>query len=229
MGSKVVSRRAKKAIAAASANTFSGDETSRRKPKTRKTTSKKMRKWDADGLADEEDGMTLDYSAESTTLNGESAVENVSTNDVEDIRPESFGTRTAKGQFVLRDLDGQVHAILEDAKAKKSTDKPSTSGVVGSSLGALTGLFRNVVGGKVLTKSDLVKPIKGMEEHLLKKNVALEAAVRLCESVERELIGFKTGSFESKSFYRFQYSISHQLQVLTRPFAPPWNPRCVRF
>ena len=37
-----------------------------------------------------------------------------------------------------------------------------------------------------------------MEEHLLKKNVAREAAVRLCEGVERELIGVKTASFESK-------------------------------
>ncbi|KAG8528751.1 uncharacterized protein KY384_006438 [Bacidia gigantensis] len=50
--------------------------------------------------------------------------------------------------------------------------------------------------GKVLTKADLEKPMRGMEEHLLKKNVAREAAVRLCESVERELIGVRTGNFE---------------------------------
>lgn len=48
-----------------------------------------------------------------------------------------------------------------------------------------------------LTKSDLDKPMKAMEEHLLSKNVAREAAVRLCEGVERELIGVKTASFES--------------------------------
>ena len=40
--------------------------------------------------------------------------------------------------------------------------------------------------------------MRGMEEHLLKKNVAREAAVRLCEGVERELVGAKTGSFESE-------------------------------
>jgi signal recognition particle receptor subunit alpha len=50
----------------------------------------------------------------------------------------------------------------------------------------------------VLTKEDLEKAMKGMEEHLLKKNVAREAALRLCEGVEKELIGVKTGSFESK-------------------------------
>jgi signal recognition particle receptor subunit alpha len=48
-----------------------------------------------------------------------------------------------------------------------------------------------------LTKADLDKAMKGMEYHLLKKNVAREAAVRLCEGVERELIGVKTGNFES--------------------------------
>ena len=117
---------------------------------------------------------------------------------VEDIKAESFGTRTGKGQFVLKDLDNEVHSILQGANAKKSQGPHSTSGVVGSSISAISGLFRNIVGGKVLTKADLEKPMKGMEEHLLKKNVAREAAVRLCEGLERELVGVKTGSFESQ-------------------------------
>jgi signal recognition particle receptor subunit alpha len=37
-----------------------------------------------------------------------------------------------------------------------------------------------------------------MEDHLLRKNVAREADFRLCEGVERELIGVKTGNFESQ-------------------------------
>ena len=36
-----------------------------------------------------------------------------------------------------------------------------------------------------------------MEDHLLKKNVAREAAVRLCEGVKQELVGKKTGNFQS--------------------------------
>jgi signal recognition particle receptor subunit alpha len=72
---------------------------------------------------------------------------------------------------------------------------------VGSSLSAIGGLFRNVVGGKTLTKEDLDKAMKGMEDHLLRKNVAREAAIRLCEGVERELIGVKTGNFESKCLW----------------------------
>jgi signal recognition particle receptor subunit alpha len=85
----------------------------------------------------------------------------------------------------------------QNAKKDKEASTAAATGLVGSSLGAIGGLFRNVVGGKTLTKEDLVKPIKGMEEHLLKKNVAREAVVRLCESVERDLVGMKTPNFTS--------------------------------
>ncbi len=98
---------------------------------------------------------------------------------------------------MLRDLDEEVHSILSSAKDKTSNGAAPT-GVVGSSLGTLSSLFRNVVGGKTLTKQDLEKPIRGMEEHLLKKNVAREAAISLCEGVEKSLIGVKTGNFQSK-------------------------------
>jgi len=192
IGPKGTSRRAKKA-AALSANASSGDEASRRKSKPIRAASKQLRRWDADGLIDETGGATLDYSATSGA-DGEDTAERAA---VEDIKAESFGTRTGKGQFVLKDLDNEVHSILQGANAKTPQEAIPASGVVGSSLSAISGLFRNIVGGKVLTKADLEKPMKGMEEHLLKKNVAREAAVRLCEGVERELIGVKTGNFES--------------------------------
>lgn len=152
-----------------------------------------MRRWDADGLADDDDEVPLDYSA--TT--GADDSRPVSSSEVEPVDMAASGTRTGKGQYILKDLDNEVHSILQNANEKRAQATPSTGGVVSSGLGAISGLFRNVVGGKVLTKKDLEAPMKGMEEHLLKKNVAREAAVRLCEGVERELIGTKTGSFES--------------------------------
>ena len=184
-GPKGGSRRARKAVTTP-ANVSSGDE---RKVNPKKNTGKKMRRWDADGLVDEEDGEILDYSARSPEEN--------STWKVDPIDLQSSGTRTGKGQFILKDLDNEVHSILEGASEKKAQSSSSKSGVVGSSLGAISGLFRSVIGGKILTKDDLAKPMRGMEEHLLNKNVAREAAVRLCEGVERELVGVKTGSFES--------------------------------
>jgi len=120
---------------------------------------------------------------------------------MEEVDQASWGSRTGKGQFVLKDLDDQVHSMLASANSKKAETAAASSGLVGSSISAINGLFRNVVGGKTLTKEDLDKAMKGMEDHLLKKNVAREAAIRLCEGVERELIGVKTGSFESKYFH----------------------------
>lgn len=199
------SRRARKA-AATPTNASSGDE---RKTKARKDGGKKMRRWDADGLADEDDGAVLDYSAqmpgEEILANGESSA------GIEAIDASSFGTRTGKGQFILKDLDSEVHSILQGANEKKAESSSAKGGLVESGLGAISGLFRNVIGGKVLTKEDLAKPMRGMEEHLLNKNVAREAAVRLCEGVERELIGVKTGSFESTPVCSISFPDIHQL------------------
>jgi signal recognition particle receptor subunit alpha len=198
-GGKIsASRRARKVVNPATAS--SGDEDMRRKSKPAKGKAKTQRKWDADGMADEDDGTTLDYSTPSlgkVSLKGDDSV--CKPTGMDSISMESFGTRTGKGQFVLKDLDDEVHSILKEANKKKSQPLSQPSKVLGSSFGVLSGLFRNVIGGKVLSKLDLEKPMRGMEEHLLKKNVAREAAVRLCEGVERELIGIKTGSFESKS------------------------------
>lgn len=193
------SRRARKA-AIASTYASSGDESHSRRTRAAKLAGpKKGRKWDADGLADEDSDTPLDYSAPANgAASGEEDGQNLP-GSVEQVDQESWGSKTGKGQFVLKDLDDQVNSILASADAKKGQAATASGGIVGSSISAIGGLFRNVVGGKTLTKEDLDKAIKGMEDHLLRKNVAREAAVRLCEGVERELIGVKTGSFESES------------------------------
>ncbi|GME49832.1 Signal sequence receptor alpha [Neofusicoccum parvum] len=183
------SRRAKKKAALSSAPASSGDESPARRPA--KGSAKKGRKWDEFGAADEEDDTQLDYSTQSIEA------ETPAASTVEAVDSSSWGKRTGKGEFVLKDLDEEMDEILAAANAKKESSQTAPSGLVGTGLGAIGGLFRNVVGGKTLTKEDLVKPLKGMEDHLLKKNVAREAAVRLCESVEQDLIGVKTGSFTS--------------------------------
>lgn len=199
-----LSRRARKMqnAAAKQGPASSGDETSTRRAKPGKT-AKKGRKWTDDGLADEEDDVQLDYSAPSPAgTAADASVATASTpSAVEHVDSSTWGSTTAKGQFVLKDLDDEVHNILASAKSKADANNKSAtrSGLLGSGLNTISGLFRNVVGGKTLTKEDLDKAMKGMEDHLLKKNVAREAAVRLCEGVEKELIGVKTASFESKS------------------------------
>ncbi|KAL7621282.1 hypothetical protein AAE478_008601 [Parahypoxylon ruwenzoriense] len=192
-----MSRRARKMRNNSSAPVSSGDEAPARKAKK---APKKGRKWDADGFADEEDdSVQLDYSAAQNTLTSDSEVE-ATTRSVaaEGVDSSTWGTTTSKGQFVLKDLDDEVHSILKSAETKNAASKTeSRGGLVGSGLSTISSLFRNVVGGKTLTKEDLDKAMRGMEDHLLRKNVAREAAVRLCEGVEKELLGVKTGSFES--------------------------------
>ncbi|OAL49863.1 P-loop containing nucleoside triphosphate hydrolase protein [Pyrenochaeta sp. DS3sAY3a] len=187
VGGKMSRRDKKKAAAFNSAPVSSGDEASTKRKG--KGSAKKGRVWGEFG-AEEEDDSVLDYSQ--SDLRDESSHNEA----LEEIRQETWGRKTNKGEFVLKDLDDEMDAIIAEQNAKKQKETTTTqTGLVGSSLGAIGGLFRNVVGGKTLTKEDLAKPLKGMEEHLLKKNVALEAAVRLCESVERDLIGMKTPSF----------------------------------
>ena len=199
------SRRARKAANIPSAHA-SGEEPEAKKWKGGKSTVKKGRRWDADGMAtsDDED-VPLDYS--SSAVNG-SSTNGGHTDAVETVEQTSWGSKTGKGQFVLKDLDDQVNSILSAADSKRVEARGTPTGLVGSGLSAISGLFRNVVGGKTLTKEDLDKAMKGMEDHLLKKNVAREAAIRLCESVERELIGVKTGSFESMhtAYYLTEHS-----------------------
>lgn len=189
IGAKM-SRRARKMQNNSSAPASSGDEGSVRKAKK---APKKNRKWNADGFASEEDDVQLDYSAAGPTSESEAEGR---TSALEAVDSSTWGTKTSKGQFVLKELDDEVDEILASAHAKSTADSGS-GGLVNAGFSTISGLFRNVVGGKTLTKDDLKKPMDGMKDHLIKKNVAPEAAVRLRDSVENELVGVKTGSFES--------------------------------
>lgn len=189
-GGKLSRRDKKKAAALSSAPASSGDEASvKRKGKS---SAKKNRVWGEFGAEEEDPSLVLDYSQ--SDIKDEASESEA----LEEIKPETWGRKTGKGQFVLKDLDEEMDQIIAEQNAKKQSSTAS-GGIVGSSIGAIGGLFRNVVGGKTLSKEDLAKPLKGMEDHLLKKNVAREAAVRLCESVERDLVGLKTSSFTSLS------------------------------
>jgi signal recognition particle receptor subunit alpha len=75
-----------------------------------------------------------------------------------------------------------------------------------------------LVGGKVLTKTDLEKPMAAMLDQLLKKNVAREAALQVCDSVEKSLIGQKTGSFQS-----IEVPVRAALEAALRKILTPTN------
>lgn len=206
------SRRARKAANVASGNSAyasSGDEG--RRPKTPKSNAKKGRVWDADGAAVEDDGKVLDYSNVDDTpaANGTDAVP-------DSISQESWGSKNKQGQFVLKDLDDEVSNILKESNNATMKSNGETAESSGGAFGMISGYFRNIVGGKTLTKQDLEKPLKAMEEHLIKKNVAREAAIRLCEGVEAEMVGKKTAAFESTD-KALQPALENSLRKLLTP------------
>ncbi|KAJ9612289.1 hypothetical protein H2200_003886 [Cladophialophora chaetospira] len=186
-GSRGSRRQRKAANVVASPGVSSGDEA--RKPKTSKGSAKRGRVWGPDGIADDADDTQLDYSNLGDGAEGEGAT----SPRPEEIAQDSWGTKNKQGQFVLKDLGDEVNNILKSA----DLNKPQTNGTSKSTFGAISGYFRNIVGGKTLTKEDLDKPLKSMEEHLINKNVARDAAIRLCQGVEAEMIGKKTAAFES--------------------------------
>ncbi|KAI5796790.1 signal recognition particle, alpha subunit, N-terminal-domain-containing protein [Pyronema domesticum] len=155
--------------------TASGDESA---PK--KKGGKKLRKWDADGNADEDDGAVLDYSEMA-----DGSGEEYTPRKLDAIDQKEWGKKTSKGEFVLKDLGEEVDAILSAADSKDT----------GVATGALR-FFQNFVGGKTLTKEDLDAPLNAMKDHLLRKNVALEAATDIIDNVSTSLIGVKTSSFQ---------------------------------
>ncbi|KAM0706790.1 hypothetical protein Q7P35_006120 [Cladosporium inversicolor] len=188
------SRRARKAQGlATSAPASSGDEVSGKRSAKGKSAVKSKRRWDADGFAvDGDDDAVLDYSAQTGDAGD-------SERNVEEVNANDMGERTGKGQFVLKDLDDEVDAILASSKKQASVEESTgeSGGLFGTASSKITGMFRNVVGGKTLSKEDLKQPLLQMENFLVEKNVAREAAVRLCQSVEIDLLNQKTGSFAS--------------------------------
>ena len=151
---------------------------------TAKKGAKKLRKWDADGNADEDDDRVLDYSAPAPS-NHDHQADGGSGGDEPSSSPSSsmvaavmgrgrgldridqkeWGRRTTNREFVLKGLGEEADAVLE-----REQQLQQQSGSIGG--GALGGFCRSSVGGKVLTKEEIDKPLAGMRKHLLKKNVA---------------------------------------------------------
>ncbi|GAO15055.1 uncharacterized protein UV8b_02341 [Ustilaginoidea virens] len=214
-----MSRRARKSRnnVSASAPASSGDESSTRLAK--KGARKANRTWNDDGTAGEDEpNLRLDYSNQT-----ESASDAKPETGRTGVVPTAAWGSTTKGKFVLKDLGDEVHDMLASVEADKEAAAAAAAakagtrtGILGTSVNVISGMFRNVVGGKTLTKEDLEDAMKGMEEHLLRKNVAREAAVRLCQGVQKELVGVKTGSFEGiKS--RIQSAMESSLTKMLTP------------
>ncbi len=81
---------------------------------------------------------------------------------------------------------------------------------------SLKGLFQQVTGQKVLSKQDLLEPLKDMHNMLTSKNVAADIAQQICDNVESILVGKKLSSM-----YRVKTAVRQALEKAINKLLQP--------
>ncbi|AOW07604.1 signal sequence receptor alpha subunit [Yarrowia lipolytica] len=184
--------------AASGASTpIGGGKTRRRGKKGKKddsTAEKKkkgvMRKWG-------EDGQALDVGSDDDADLDFSSGPSGATAVVEDVDMTNYGGANKQGDFVLKQLGDDEPPI------------PSKSRF---------GFLKNIMGGKTITQEDMDKVTAKVEEQLMKKNVAKEVAVHLCDQVSRSLVGCTTNSWTTVE-QTVQQAMADALRKILTPSA----------
>ncbi|CAG8494396.1 17261_t:CDS:10, partial [Funneliformis caledonium] len=159
----------------------SNESSSDDKKPTRKKT---LRTWEDKISKDEME--SLDYSGNKDDTDRSSAV---NTHNLVD--QNQFG-QFQDGHYEVQDL-GQNDS---DKSEEDDYDEENEESNKNDSQSSVFSFFRNITGQKEITQQDLVPALAKMKEHLIKKNVAADIATHLCDSVARNLVGQKTGSFK---------------------------------
>ncbi|KAK9447384.1 SRP54-type protein [Limtongia smithiae] len=161
----------------------------------KKSGKKKLRKWDFDGTAREadsdEDGV-LDFSSDKPP-SAKTAKSTQQELEDEKAAVKNWGAKNKSGDFILKELSNEINTIL--ATSANKSPKPATA--TSSALSSGFDYFKKIMGSKALNEQDLDKALVGMKDHLMKKNVAPEVAQYLCDVVSKNLVGTKTGSWNS--------------------------------
>lgn len=106
-----------------------------------------------------------------------------------------------------RALNEARQAFLPDEADLEDEKEPEMQDTTSSWSSSVTGLLQQLAGNKVLTASDLEKPLEQMEELLIEKNVAREIAANMCATVKSILVGKKLNSL-----YRVQTAVRQALE-----------------
>jgi signal recognition particle receptor subunit alpha len=161
---------------------------------SKRAKGKAQRKWN-ESAPSETEMASLDFSTDKP----DSSINGHLSHDLQALVDKaSLGTRTRDGLYEVKDWDfGGKDDEANDAitRALKNEGAKQPSG----SLGALSSLFSRLTGSKILTEQDLKPVLEGMKQHLMKKNVAMEIADKVCEGVGESLVGKKVGGFQTTS------------------------------
>ncbi|SNX82626.1 related to SRP101 - signal recognition particle receptor, alpha chain [Melanopsichium pennsylvanicum] len=160
--------------------------------------AKEMRKWDGSRSVSAQQVAALDFSGGTDKGIGEGA-------DLDSwIDEKSMGKKRSDGVYEIADVfeddDNEEDQDCEDgsAAALNGTGKsPGFLSRIRSASSSGASFFSRLTGAKTLTEEDLVPALAAMASHLQSKNVAADVAQRLCNSVERNLVGKNLGNFGS--------------------------------
>ncbi|KAA1101379.1 hypothetical protein PGT21_018090 [Puccinia graminis f. sp. tritici] len=172
------------------------------KPQT--TNKKTARKWD-NGRITANDIAEYDFSEKDAHLDDSKTL---SSNFIDKM---SMGTRNQKGLYEVADFDRS----RPDQKSEEDKSQPTLFSKIISSIP----IFGGQKSGPITLREEDVKPmIEQIQLQLMKKNVAREIAVRICERIQVELIGKK---LSDRSTTALKKLINHSLEIsLTKILTP---------
>ena len=89
----------------------------------------------------------------------------------------------------MTDIDADIYDSSSEEE-EEIDEKPKKGNIFST-------FFSNLTNGRTLTKEDLDPVMEDFKQSLMKKNVAQEIAVSICDSVSENLVGKKLGTFSS--------------------------------
>ncbi|TKY84887.1 hypothetical protein EX895_005967 [Sporisorium graminicola] len=169
-----------------------------KKPKA----TKEMRKWDGSRSVSAQQVASLDFSGATEKTDDDGAGLDSW------IDEKSMGTKRSDGVYEIADVLDDDDDDDDEADDDDDADGDAAAGGstaksagflsrIGSASSSGASFFSRLTGAKTLTKEDLAPALSAMASHLQSKNVAADVAQRLCDSVERNLVGKNLGSFGS--------------------------------
>ncbi|GME74034.1 unnamed protein product [[Candida] boidinii] len=167
------------------------NESSKKKTNGNSEGGKKIRKWGADGSFIDYDSSSgkgdasLDFSVSSDANNVSKGAEDLKLSQLAG-NTKDFGKKSKSGAFLVNDLSDEMDKILKQSKDNKKLEKEEEEETVNSS--KPFGFLRNILGGKKIDKSDVLKVKTALKNHLIKKNVAPTVANNLVNEVEKDLL-----------------------------------------
>lgn len=172
--------------------------------KSQTPNKKTARKWD-NGRITANDIDEYDFSEKDAHLNDSKTL---SSNFIDNT---SMGTRNQKGFYEVADYDRS----RPDQQSEEDKSQPTLFSKIISSIP----IFGGQKSGPITLREDDVKPmIEQIQLQLMKKNVAREIAVRICERIQVELVGQKLADRSTNSLQKL---INQSLEIsLTKILTP---------